>query len=63
MGYAGRNPTSHSMNTIEDLIIQVFPKYTFNKNIVCFNYDAIGREVKYKVVDAPYEFQMASVSS
>lgn len=59
----GRNPTSHSMNTIEDLIIQVFPKYTFNKNIVCFNYDAIGREVKYKVVDAPYEFQMASVSS
>jgi len=59
----GRNPTSHSMNTIEDLIIQVFPKYTFDKNIVCFNYDAIGREVKYKVVDAPYEFQMASVSS
>lgn len=59
----GRNPTSHSMNTIEDLIIQVFPKYTFNKNIVCFNYDAIGREVKYKVVDAPYEYQMASVSS
>ena len=46
----GRNPTSHSMNTIEDLIIQVFPKYTFNKNIVCFNYDAIGRELNIRLL-------------
>lgn len=59
----GRNTTIHSMATIEQIIRQIIPKYSYNKNIIHFNFDAITRELKYKVTDIPFEFQLASVSS
>lgn len=58
-----RDISTHSMNTVEDLIIQVFPKYVFNRNVICFNYNAINKEINNKVLDAQYEYQLASVSS
>lgn len=59
----GRNPSIHSMYTVEDLIMQILPKYTYSKNIIHFNYDAIMRDIKYKVTDIPYEFALITVSS
>ena len=58
-----RDPITHSMATEENIICQIIPKYTFNKNIICFNYDAIMREMKYKVIEAPYEYDLTKVSS
>lgn len=58
-----RDPITHSMATEENIICQIIPKYTFSKNIICFNYDAIMREIKYKVIEAPYEFDLTKVSS
>lgn len=58
-----RDPITHSMATEENIICQIIPKYTFSKNIICFNYDAIMREMKYKVIEAPYEFDLTKVSS
>ena len=59
----GRNPSIHSMYTVEDIIIQIIPKYTYSKNIICFNYDAIMQDIKYKVTDVPYEYALITVSS
>jgi len=59
----GRNATVHSMYTLEDLIMQIIPKYTYSKNIIHFNYDAIMRDIKYKITDIPYEFALITVSS
>ena len=58
-----RDPITHSMATEENIICQIIPKYTFSKNIICFNYDAIMREIKYKVIEAPYEYDLTKVSS
>jgi hypothetical protein len=59
----GRNPTVHSMYTLEDIIMQIIPKYTYSKNIIHFNFDAIMRDIKYKITDIPYEFALITVSS
>lgn len=58
-----RNSTTHSIDTEENVMIQILPKYTFSKNIICFNYDAIQLELKYKVIEAQYEYTLTSVSS
>lgn len=58
-----RNATSHSIATEEYIMIQILPKYTFSKNIICFNFYSIQNELNYKVVKAKYEYSLASVSS
>ena len=59
----GKNPITHSMDSEENIIMQIIPKYTFDKNIVCFNFDAIMRDIKYKVIEAQYEYDLTKVSS
>lgn len=58
-----RNTTTHSIETIENIIMQIIPKYTYNKNIIHFNYNAINRDIKYKVTDVPYEYGFVMLSS
>ena len=57
------NPTVHIENTVESLIMQIIPKYIYSQSIVCFNYNAIVKEIKYKITDIPYEYDLVPVSS
>lgn len=59
----GRNSTTHSVETVENLIMQIIPKYTYSKNIIHFNYNAINREIKFRVTEVPYEFGFVVLSS
>lgn len=59
----GRNPTTHSIETVENIIMQIIPKYTYDKNIIHFNYNAINRDIKFKVIDVPYEYAFVVLSS
>ena len=59
----GRNSTTHSMETLENIILQIIPKYAYNKNIIHFNYNAINRDIKFRVTDVPYEFEFVVLSS
>ena len=43
------NPTTHSLSTVENIILQIIPKYSYDKNIICFNYESIMRNIKYQV--------------
>lgn len=58
-----RNSTTHSMATEENIIMQALPKYCFSKNIICFNYDVIQLDIRFKVIEAPYEYSLIAVSS
>ena len=58
-----RNATTHSMETLENIIMQIIPKYTYNKNIIHFNYNAINRDIKFRVTDVPYEYGFVVLSS
>lgn len=59
----GRNSTTHSMETVENIIMQIIPKYTYDKNIIHFNYNAINRDIKFRVTDVPYEYSFVVLSS
>jgi len=59
----GRNTTTHSIETVENIIMQIIPKYTYNKNIIHFNYNAINRDIRFKVTDVPYEYGFVMLSS
>ena len=58
-----RNTTTHSMETVENIIMQIIPKYTYSKNIIHFNYNAINRDIKFKVTGVPYEYGFVMLSS
>lgn len=58
-----RNSITHSIDTEKNIQLQIIPKYTFSKNIICFNYNGIQIDLKYKVIDAQYEYSLATVSS
>ena len=58
-----RNQTSHSMETVQKIIFSIIPKYTYDKNIIHFNYNSINREIKYQVTDIAYEFGFIPLSS
>jgi hypothetical protein len=59
----GRNSTTHSIETVENIIMQIIPKYTYDKNIIHFNYNAINRDIKFRVTDVPYEYSFVVLSS
>lgn len=59
----GRNSTTHSMETLENIIMQIIPKYTYSKNIIHFNYNAINRDIKFRVTEVPYEYGFVMLSS
>lgn len=59
----GKNTITHSIETIESLILQIIPKYSYDKNIIHFNYNAINRDTKYKITDIAYEYAFVVLSS
>lgn len=59
----GMNATTHSIVMVNNIILQIMPKYTYDKNIILFNYSSIMKNLGYQVVDISYEFAYVSLSS
>lgn len=59
----GRNPTLHTSESVEDIILNIMPKYTYTKNIINFNYYASRRGLSFKITDIGYELQFVRLSS
>lgn len=47
----GKNVTTHSLYSVENIILNIMPKYTYNENIVSFNYRSIIKSTKYQITD------------
>ena len=55
--------TTHSTDSVYNIILNIMPKYTFDKNIISFNYASIRRNTSYKITDISFEFQFVAISS
>ena len=58
-----KNVTTHSIQTVMNIILQIVPKYTYDKNIINFNYKSVLKSTSYQVIDIGYEFNLKSLSS
>ena len=59
----GINPTIHTLDSIYDVIFNIIPKYTYNNNIIHFNYYSNRQALRYKITDIQYEFNFGRLSS
>lgn len=59
----GINPRTHTIHTIENILLNIIPKYVYNQNIVIFNYKSILSNIGYQVVEIDYEYNFTSLSS
>lgn len=55
--------TTHSTDSVHNIILNIMPKYTFDKNIISFNYASIRRNTSYKITDISFEFSYVPISS
>lgn len=58
-----KNETTHSIQTVMNIILQIVPKYTYDKNIIHFNYKSVIKSTSYQVIDIGYEYNLKSLSS
>lgn len=58
-----RDTTTQSIDSVKSIISQIAPKYTFNKNMINFNFNAIETELHHKVTGISYGYHLSSVSS
>ena len=59
----GINATTHSIEGVENIALQLSPKYTFKKHIISFNFKAIKRGIGYKVLEISYGITYVPLSS
>ena len=55
--------TTHSTDSVQNIILNIMPKYTFDKNIISFNYASIRKNTSYKITDISFEFSYVAISS
>jgi len=59
----GVNTTTLSIKSVENILINIMPKYQYQQNMVCFNFRSIVKTIKYQVTDIAYEYDFISLSS
>ena len=58
-----KNTTTLSMDSLENIILNIMPKYTYDKNIVSLNFSSIKNSVYFQVTGIKYEYQYVPLSS
>lgn len=59
----GKNPSTLGIYTVNNIIRQIIPKYTYADNIICYNYRSILRTLDHQIIDIGYEYNFISLSS
>lgn len=59
----GIDVVTHSHSSQKDVILNIIPRYNFNKNIVMFNYTTIRNGAGFRIIDAKFEFSYVPLSS
>lgn len=59
----GNNTTTHTKESVIDIIMNIMPKYSYNNNIINFNYFSNRQCLKYRVTDIRYEYPFVKMSS
>jgi len=59
----GKNVITHSKGAERNIILNIIPKYAFNRNMISLNYTSIQKSNKYQITDIQYEFSYVPLSS
>lgn len=59
----GKDDVTHSMSAERNIILNILPKYTFNKSMVSLNYTSIQKSNKFQITDIAYEYSYIPLSS
>ena len=59
----GKDIVTHSMGAVRNIILNIMPKYTFDKSMVSLNYTSIQKSNKFQVTDIAYEYSYIPLSS
>lgn len=57
------NPTSHSIESVDNILLNIIPKYRYDLNIVSLNYSSIRNSNKYQVTAIGYEYNYIPLSA
>ena len=59
----GKDPVTHSYASVGNIILNIMPKYTFNRSIISLNFTSINKNTSCQVLDIEYEYNYISLSS
>jgi hypothetical protein len=59
----GKNLTTHAMYCVDNIILNIMPKYTFSENIISFNFTSIKNNTEFQITAISYEFTFSPFSS
>lgn len=59
----GKDPVTHSLESVQNIILNIMPKYSYEKNIISFNYTSINKNIYYQVTGIEYEYDYMQLSS
>ena len=59
----GKSVASHSDYTVNNIILQIIPKYTYNQNLIHFNYKSVNQNIKFQITGIAYEYSFVSLSN
>lgn len=57
-----KNVTTHSMDCVDNILINIMPKYVYDMNVVCLNYKSIENNSCYQVTSIGYEHDYLPLS-
>ena len=58
-----KNKTTHAIESVANIILNIMPKYCYNQKIVFFNLSSIKTTTKYQIIDVGYEYDFIKLSS
>lgn len=59
----GISPTTHAIQCVQNILINIICKYDFSKNLIHYNYSSILRNTGYQITNIEYEFAFVALSS
>lgn len=59
----GKDVVTHSSDSVNNIILNIMPKYAFDRNIVALNYTSIQKNTNCQVTEIGYEFGFVPLSS
>lgn len=57
------NETTHALQCVTNILLNIIPKYIFSENIIHFNYKSIQKNTGFQVLAIEYECTFISLSS
>ena len=59
----GIDSTTHAIQCVQNILINIICKYTFSQNLVHYNYSSILRNTGYQITNIEYEYAFVALSS